>query len=203
MKQKNTPFQMKTTVDFMPTHSKWRFKKSLWRFKKSLLAVLCGLAFLLGLIIGPLIWPQTITVEKEKIVEVKVPYILPKTQWDKIEEEGLLHERAEIRANQKVIDMLENCVGFMRIRDGEAENIAHRRAAVCGKSGFVDLENNRPYRILWYFNHNSTGRGIVDMGEKKIFLLEWVSGKTKAPLLNPGAIIIPAGKNIQTTSSQF
>ncbi len=167
-------------------------QKDNWRKIKRLALVtfIVGVMFFfsVGFSLCYFYFPREKIVEKTTIVEVEI-----KTA------ETFLEAKVEERMNKELLEMMGIWNGVLEVKDGQAQTVRYKRAAIAKKGGFMDLENNKPYPIFGYLNHENTGYGIIRCEDKTLFLLKWNSGKTKAPIINPGAIVIPQGIIVQTT----
>ncbi len=136
------------------------------------------------------VWPriQTITVEKEVLVPVKV------------QKDDALAIDLEIdrRAHQRFIGIMEQSwLGVLEIKDNEAQTVLHKRAALATKNRFFDLKNDVSYTVYGYFTYMEKGYGIAGDGKNTFFPFVWYPGTTKAPIINPGTIRIPAGRRVE------
>ena len=175
---------LKTTTDFVVLTARSPLPKMLIVFTLVLIFSFLASRF----------WP------KNKIAETAGKEQSAITTKNEKETSNDLETRSDDIANEKVAKLLqENWIGVLIVKDNEAQTVLHRRAAVAGKYGFIDLKNDRSYTILNYFNHLNTGYGIVDDGYRNFFLLVWQSGTTKAPTINPGKIRM-IGDRIETSS---
>ncbi len=87
----------------------------------------------------------------------------------------------------------ENMKGIVRLQDGVALTVHSKRAAIGNKTGFVDLDNFIKYELHCYFTHKDNAYAIADDGEMNLFLVEFLPGKVKVPITNPGKLRFPQG----------
>ena len=155
------------------------------------IAIICHTT---GILLGRIVWPRYVVLEKVVLVAEKPVAIAP-NQWN-FELDLEVDRRANQRANEKMKMILENCLGVLEIKDGEAQTVRYKKAAIGKKGGFSDIKKDVPYVVYGYTMHNKVGRAIVSDDDWNIFHLDWHPGLTPAPEKNPNIIRVIGGKRI-------
>ncbi|MSU54903.1 MAG: hypothetical protein EXS48_03705 [Candidatus Staskawiczbacteria bacterium] len=171
--------------------------KSFWKNDFIKILICLGIAitcFANGILFGRFIWPRYVIAEKVIVVKEK-PVIVAPNKWN-IELDLEVERKVNQRADEKMKMILENCLGVLEIKDGEAQTVRYKKAAIGKKGGFSDIKKDVPYTVYGYTTHNKIGRAIVSDDDWNIFQLDWHPGLTPAPEKNPGIIRVISGKRI-------
>lgn len=160
-------------------------------------------AFLGGMYAGRILWvnePKT----QEKKDEGKKAGVAPEKK-NNIEKKFIASDwrkeilfEADLLAEQRLRDILsENLLGVFIIKDDEAQTVRYKQASIANRTGFTDLKKDSTCFVRSYFIYQETGYGVCDMGENKLFLLIWQTGKNKPPATNPYRIHIISGIHVR------
>lgn len=183
MEETNWSVQLPTD-DYLPTVVTRPAPLQFWR-----LTGVAAVSLVTGFLICRFAWPR------EVIIKEKGETIMVSASAMPLQNSGFT---MEVLANEKIYRIFqESWLGVLEVKDGQAQTVSHKRAALGSKQGFYDLKTNTAYTVHNYFVHNGTGYGLVGNDLQNFFLLVWHSGATKAPAANPGTIWISQGRNIQ------
>jgi hypothetical protein len=187
----------KSTVDFTPPNP-WH--RRLLNFCKTEPGICLGCCvwtiavFTIGFGSGHYTFPREVVHEKVVWLPAKIT-----EKKDELPEPPQRNIDKEVRqlAEEKISNILQNCAGVLEIKDGEAQTVRYKKAAIGKKGGFTDIKKGVPYTVHSYFLHNKTGRGLVGDGENNIFFLDWQPGTTNPPGINPGTLTVVSGKRVE------
>lgn len=110
-----------------------------------------------------------------------------------------LQQREEVarQSRQAMLTALRNeCCGVLIIKDGLAQTVLHKRAAISGEFGFTDLsETAYPVHVYAVSKDLSQGVGVAGYLEGPIFLVVWQKGEQPPPNRLLG-LSLPGGRRV-------
>ena len=178
------------TDDYLPARISQRLSCKKWLAIASII-----LAFGTGFFVCRLTWPRQVAAKTEK--EDATP--TTKTEQNPRRKDRDLDSGVTQRADAKIISMLhESSNGVLEVKDNIAQTVLKNRAALGSKDGFTDLDNGS-YAVHWYCVHNKTGYGIVEDGQRKVFLLKWDHGVIEPPK-KITKITLPNGRRVEASN---
>lgn len=177
------------------TENDWQ-KLPSWQLLAQLIAMIA--VFGSGFIISKILWPTEKMIETRHILLTKSqpPAMIPAPP----QEENKQHLEVELDrlVDARMKDFFKNCKGILDIKDGEAQTVRYKRAAIGNKEGgFTDLETGTPYPVLAYHNHANMGIGIAKYDKTSYFFFRWQHGKVLPPLKISGNLTAPKGLRIE------